>query len=453
MFTPRMAFSVTVALAIAFVVGFAHAFTFGLDGAITQGSDALYAVDRDGREVKIAQTGSAGPDWVVLEDLGMPSVASDGTVVFGAARQWKHQLRWSIFVANPDSGSIFRVTWLTSSDADSALDMKADPRPQQTSDGAIVFLSHESSGDDGLFRLAHGKLKRLARTGERLPDGRMIRVITFGNVRPESQGGVAFLGYLEPGGQSEIMVSESGAITILALQDKQLPSGEHFRSFGLPAATATADGPLVAFTARTDRGAGLFTFARGRLRKVLSQSASCGLGQIDYLSPSSPGLNDQGALAVLGRCSGTMGIFLAKRGTAELVVNTNHATDNGPRFDRLGDPMKLPFFSERSPRTELPTSSISSKVGSLSWYQLRCPSATSQIGDPRIGTLSRSRACRSISAVKSHTWAALETGPNRPSRTHFAIDFAFREVGPASARQNSQTFAVRRISGTALAVI
>jgi hypothetical protein len=107
MFTPRMAFSVTVALAIAFVVGFAHAFTFGLDGAITQGSDALYAVDRDGREVKIAQTGSAGPDWVVLEDLGMPSVASDGTVVFGAARQWNHQLRWSIFVANPDSGSIF----------------------------------------------------------------------------------------------------------------------------------------------------------------------------------------------------------------------------------------------------------------------------------------------------------------------------------------------------------
>ena len=139
-----------------------------------------------------------------------------------------------------------------------------------------------------------------------------------------------------------MMVSESGAITILALQDKQLPSGEHFRSFGLPSATVTADGPLVAFTARTDRGAGLFTFAQGTLHKELSQSASCGLGHIDYLSPASPGLNDLGALAVLGRCSGTMGIFMVKRGTAELVVNADHATDDGTRFDRLGDPV----FSE-----------------------------------------------------------------------------------------------------------
>jgi hypothetical protein len=72
---------------------------------------------------------------------------------------------------------------------------------------------------------------------------------------------------------------------------------------------------------------------------VLSQSASCGNGPIDYLSPASPGLNDQGALAVLGRCSGTMGIFLVERGTAELVVNTDNAADDGTRFDRLGDPV------------------------------------------------------------------------------------------------------------------
>jgi len=327
-----------VVLALVFFIDSAHAYMMGLDGSISQGSDALYALDRNGREVKIAQTGSASPDWVVLEDLGTPSMALDGTVLFGAAREWNHQLRWSIFVAKPDTGSISRVALPTSSEGGSALDMMADPRPQQTSEGGIVFLAHEFSGDDGLFKLAQGKLKRLVRTGERLPDGRVVRVITFGSVRPESQGGVAFLGYLEPGGQAEMMLSESGAITILALQDHQLPDSEHFRSFGLPASTVTADGPLVAFTARTDRGAGLFTFARGRLRKVLSQSASCGLGYIDYLSPASPGLNDQGGLAVLGRCSGTMGIFLVKRGAAELVVNADRATDDGTRFDRLGDP-------------------------------------------------------------------------------------------------------------------
>ena len=342
MFISRTAVGVSVALAIAFFIGSAHAYTLGLDDSISQDADVLYALDRDGREVKIAQAGSPGPDWVVIEDLGMPSVALDGTVLFGAASQWNHQLRWSIFVAEPETGAIFRLALPTSIEGGSDLDMTADPRPQQTTDGGIVFLAHESSGDDALFKLAHGKLKRLARTGERLPDGRTVHVITFGSVRPTSQGEIAFLGYLEPDGQAEMMVSETGAITILALQDKQLPSGEHFKSFGLPSATVTADGPLVAFTARTDRGVGLFTFAQGTLHKDLSQSASCGLGHIDYLSPASPGLNELGALAVLGRCSGTMGIFMVRRGTAEWVVNADHATDDGTRFDRLGDPV----FSE-----------------------------------------------------------------------------------------------------------
>jgi hypothetical protein len=338
MFTPRMAVSLTVALAIAFFMGSADAYMLGLDGSISQGSDALYALDRNGREVKIAQTGSAGPDWVVLDDLGTPSVALDGTVLFGAASEWNHELRWSIFVAEPDTGTIFRVALPTSSEGGSDLDMMADPHPQQTAEGGIVFVAHEFSGDDALFELAHGKLKRLVRTGERLSDGRMVRVITFGSVRPGGQGDATFLGYLEPGGQAEMIVSESGAITILAQQDSRSDS-EHFKSFGLPASTVTADGPLIAFTARTDRGAGLFTFARGSLQKVLPQSASCGLGHIDYLSPASPGLNDRGELAVLGRCSGTMGIFMVKQGRAEPVVNADQATEHGARFDRLGDPV------------------------------------------------------------------------------------------------------------------
>ena len=344
MFNPRIALSSTVALAIAFFIGCAHAFMLGLDGSISQGSDALYAFDRNGREVKIAQTGSAGPDWFVLEDLGLPSVALDGTVLFGAAREWNHQLRWSLFVAEPDSGSISRVWVPTSDEGISDLDMRTDPRPQQTSDSGIVFQAHEVAGDDSLFKLFHGKLTRLVQTGERLSDRRKIRVITFGSARAYGQGGAVFLGYLEPGGQAEMMVSASGAITILALQDKWLPNGDHVGSFGLPAAITAADGPLVAFTARTDRGSCLLTYAHGRLRKVLSQSAPCGLGNINYLSPASPALNDQGGLAVLGRCSDSMGIFLVKRGTAELVVNADQTVDHGTRLDRLGDPV----FSERA---------------------------------------------------------------------------------------------------------
>jgi len=172
-----------------------------------------------------------------------------------------------------------------------------------------------------------------------LPDGRVVSRISFGSVIPESRGGVALVGYLEPGGQAEMTVSESGATTVLAVQDTRLPDSEHFKLFGLPASTVTADGPLVAFMARTDRGDTLFTFARGKLSKVLSQSASCGPGHIEFISTASPGLNRDGALAVRGRCSGTMGIFLVKSGSAELVVSANQATDRGARFDRIGDPM------------------------------------------------------------------------------------------------------------------
>ena len=349
MLSPRIVVKLVVALAIALCVDSAHAFMIGLDGSASNGSDALYAVNRQGREVKIAQTGNVGPDWVVTEDLGLPTIASDGTVLFGAARESNHQIRWSMFLAQPDSGAVLSVALPDSFEEGSTLEMRADPRPQQTSDGGIIFLAHESSQepsghhqaseDDALFKVARGKLQRLVRTGERLSDGRTIHLIAFGSVRPESQGGIAFSGYLEPGGQAEMMVSESGETTILALQDQPLPNSEHFTSFGLPASTVTADGPMVAFTARTDRGDGLFTFAHGKLNKVLAQSASCGQGHIDYLSTARPALNSEGALAIRGGCSGTEGIFLARHGNAELIVSAAQATHQGTRLDRLGDPM------------------------------------------------------------------------------------------------------------------
>src|SRR3981081_339643 len=203
MLTPRMAMNLAVALAIALFIDSAHAFMIGLNGASSNGADPLYALNRHGRAVKIAQTGSVGPDWVVVEDLGLPTMASDGSVLFGGAREFNHQIRWSIFVAQPDSGALLNVALPASLEDGSSLEMKADPRPQQTSDGGIVFLAHESSPespeDDALFKLTHGKLKRIVRTGERLSDGRTVHLISFGSVRPESQGGIAFSGYLEPG--------------------------------------------------------------------------------------------------------------------------------------------------------------------------------------------------------------------------------------------------------------
>src|SRR4029077_6904485 len=125
MLSPRIVVKLVVALAIALCVDSAHAFMIGLDGSASNGSDALYAVNRQGREVKIAQTGNVGPDWVVLEDLGLPTIASDGTVLFGAARESNHQIRWSMFVAQPDSGAVLNVALPDSFEEGSTLEMRA----------------------------------------------------------------------------------------------------------------------------------------------------------------------------------------------------------------------------------------------------------------------------------------------------------------------------------------
>src|SRR5215469_17317081 len=92
----------------------AHAFVLSFGGSLhdpaavrSSAADVLYATDRDGREIKLVGTDSSLLDGTPL-DLGMPSVAPDGTVFFGAAFRRNDRVRWEIFTAKPDNHSLSR---------------------------------------------------------------------------------------------------------------------------------------------------------------------------------------------------------------------------------------------------------------------------------------------------------------------------------------------------------
>src|SRR5262245_35060980 len=77
-----------------------HAFVVNFGGSLhdpaavrSSAADALYATDRDGREVKLVGTDSSLFEGTPL-DHGMPSLAPDGTVFFGAAFRRNNRVGW-----------------------------------------------------------------------------------------------------------------------------------------------------------------------------------------------------------------------------------------------------------------------------------------------------------------------------------------------------------------------
>src|SRR6516162_7515545 len=89
-----------------------HAFVLSFGGSLhdpaavrSSAADVLYATDRDRGEVKLVGTDSSLLEGTPL-DLGMQSVAPDGTVFFGAAFRRNDRVRWEMFAANPDEHSL-----------------------------------------------------------------------------------------------------------------------------------------------------------------------------------------------------------------------------------------------------------------------------------------------------------------------------------------------------------
>jgi hypothetical protein len=112
------------------------------------------------------------------------------------------------------------------------------------------------------------------------------------------------------------------------------------RPFGLPAAIASPQGTLAAFTAKTPSGAALFEYdGRGTLRAIPTGTVTP-LGPVTYLSPGRPGLMSDGTLAVLAGCAREPVIFrLQHGGLLDLRIQRGQLTPLGALIESLGDPV------------------------------------------------------------------------------------------------------------------
>lgn len=346
--TNRTEHLLIVALLFLLLTGSARAFTFRLEGGpvsepfggqgavATQDTSALYALDSNGHEVILAKIGSRDTDGFLIDDLGFPAVADDGTVYFAAGTFERGNLFWRMFLAHPESGES-PLPLQTTDGGRNLPEMNVDPRPLPDGQGGVVFIAPDIDGHDTVFRLAHGHLAAVASTGTATRDGRIVRRITFGTIDSSGED-VAFTGWLDRGGQAEMLVSPRG-ITVLATERSKAPGGGEFLTNGLghPAAVRAGKQTLVAFAASTSRGDALFLYRDGNLKRVLAAGDPCPNGRLNYLSPEKPGLLADGTVAALGGCSGTR-VLLTSTPRAALNVALEAGHHNSDHFVSVGNP-------------------------------------------------------------------------------------------------------------------
>ena len=309
----------------------AHAFVLSFGGSPhdpagvrSSAADVLYATDRDGREIKLVGTDSSLLEGTPL-DLGMPTVAPDGTVFFGAAFRRKDRVRWEIFAANPDQHSLSRVAL---SPPTAALEMITDPTPMAQSDGSIVFGARDVTRGDGIYHLKDRKLSCLVTVGAKLDGNHVLQNIGFGTFSAARGEAVAFTGHVTPGGKTELLVANR-EVTILAVVGGKAPDGARYRDLGPP----VVRGDNVAFPALTNRGSAVYAYRRGKVGVMLASGLPCAGGKISYISQDKLGLNTDGTVVVGAICSGSPAIFLLRQSEATMLASATREPDHAGFVD------------------------------------------------------------------------------------------------------------------------
>jgi hypothetical protein len=313
---------------------------------------ALYASNADGQPVRITEVGREAPDGAAFTELGVPQMAPDGRVIFGAEEtEMDGRHRWNIFFGNPDAPPVRRVTvamTLKPSSSKCIPRFRTDPYPVADGDGDIAFVANDGGGRDALFLYTHGTLNCLASVGARTNEGDIISVLSYGTPQMGESGTVVFTGWLKHDGRSSdpsdkqalFMASRKTGVSELAVEGELGPNRTQYeRPIGLPAAVAAPEGTVVAFTAKTPSGAALFLYRDGVMARILPTGTLTALGPVSYLSPGRPGLTSDGTTAVLAGCARVPAIFRLDRGRLDLRIRRGQLTPVGTELEALGDPV------------------------------------------------------------------------------------------------------------------
>jgi hypothetical protein len=333
----------------------AHAITFMLGSPTNVGvgqdlTSVLYASGPNGAAIRLAKLGMDAPGGGVFSDFGVPTVAPDGAVVFAAeVTVGKSRPKWSIFRAAPNAaegrGLALAIDPKTISTSCSPT-FKIDPYPVVGSNGQIAFIAPDAKGKSTLFRYLDGELTCAAKIGAPTVDGNLVQEFSFGSAEMTADGEVAFLGLVDGGlfdpakRRYTLMVTDSqGAIHEVASAGAPSPDGgKYVGDFSLPAIASPAAGTLIAFTAQTSRGHGLFLWQNGHAIEIIATGARTPLGRVSYISTGRPGLTSAGAVAVSAVCDGKRALLEVRGGQLSLVMREGHPTGYGSRIAYFGDP-------------------------------------------------------------------------------------------------------------------
>jgi len=348
-----------IAFALMFVASAkAHAVSFSLNGtgASFEGSSSqvVYASNSAGDPVVITAVGAKVLGDGEITELGVPSMMPDGRVIFGAEvtskgkDQKSSRHPWAIFIGDPEALPEKRLSALEIKNKSMACDpvFHGDPYPVADADGRIAFMSALGRGRDGVMLYSHGSLKCVAETGTRTLEGDRIAVLSFGSIQIGAQGEVVFNAYLNNPDQPErkhaqvLLIASTGGVSEIAVEGRTGPNGAEYQSpFGIPAAIASPQGTLVAFTAKIPSGTALFQYDGTGVARVLATGANTALGPVSYLSPGRPGLMDDGTMAVLAGCAREPVIFRLDHGHLNPSLERGQLTPLGAVLNSFGDPV------------------------------------------------------------------------------------------------------------------
>jgi hypothetical protein len=412
--TVALGFSCLMALVI---TSQAHAVAFNIGGPMGDAgvdldtTSALYTSGRDGIVTLIAQNGAIAPGGEVFEDLGVPSISPEGSVVFGAATLGQDgHAHWDVFRFDPGapgSQRIVRVLDGATIPETCRPAFKADPYPVAGANGMVAFLAPEASGHDAVFRYADGHLSCAARIGDRTAQGHRVALLYFGSADIAADGQLAFLARVEDvnhRGTTEsavVTIKNDSPISEIAREGDRTPAGGRFgATFGRPAIVGSRFGDIVAFTNRNASADTAYVSSAGRLSRSFRTGADTALGALTYISNGRPGLLPDGSIVVSGACHGKTAIFKAKDGELTAIRQAGDITQFGTRLQAFVDPsvtasglvflgghdesgIERLFVFESSEATEIPIESIADVSADGRWMPPFFPGslAVNQRGD------------------------------------------------------------------------
>lgn len=341
---------VSSALVICLTASLANAFLFKLGAPSADKINpvgAIYLHSHDGREILLAEVDAWHDGLPTLADLGQPSVAYDGSILFGGMVFENGRPRWILFHADTGStsGRVSRILIPDSRGVFPDPVLNVDPEPALDSDGGLIFVSRDTSGGEAIFRVFNGELYRLVGTGDTTDDGRRLIHIAFGSVNSWAPGECAFVGWLDHDRQAELVFSKPRGLRVMAAEgDRAFGGGVFQKNLGLPVAVSTklgADGASIAFTARTSVGQALFVYA-DKVRRVPLAGMPCGKEGANFISAGRPGLNPTGRIALMAQCNKKPVIIgVDPSGRSKILARTNRTTESGSVIANIADPWIL----------------------------------------------------------------------------------------------------------------